>query len=57
MKPGNNIKEFGDFARKWVGKKCFIIFHDGSTVSGKINDNQKFFIEIIDSTNKGNVYQ
>jgi hypothetical protein len=52
MKSGNDIKEFGDFARKWVGKKCFIIFHDGSSISGKINDNQKFFIEIIDSTNK-----
>jgi hypothetical protein len=48
----NDVKEFGDFARKWVGKKCFIIFHDGSSISGKINDNQKFFIEIIDSTNK-----
>jgi hypothetical protein len=55
-KPRNDIKEFGDFARKWVGKKCFIVFHDGSSISGKINDNQKFFIEIIDSTNNKVIY-
>jgi len=51
VKQGNNLKEFGDFGKKWVGKKVVIVFHDGSTISGKINDNQKFFIEFIDQNN------
>ena len=52
MKQGNNVKEFGDFGKKWVGKTCRIVFHDGSTIEGKINDNQKYFIEFIDKSNR-----
>jgi len=51
MKQGNNLKEFGDFGKRWVGKKATIVFADGSTISGQIKDNQKFFIEFADSNN------
>jgi len=51
-KQGNNLKEFGDFGRKWIGKTCRIVFHDGSTIEGKINGNQKYFIEFIDKSNR-----
>ena len=51
-KQGNNVKEYGDFGKKWVGKTCRIVFHDGSTVEGKINGNQKYFIEFTDETNR-----
>jgi len=51
-KQGNNVKEFGDFGRKWIGKTCRIVFHDGSTIEGKINGNQKYFIEFIDKSNR-----
>ena len=51
MKQGNNVKEFGDFGKKWVGKNVTIVFSDGSAISGKISDNQKFFIEFTDSNN------
>jgi len=45
-------RQFGDFGNRWVGKECVIVFHDGSTISGKVNENQKFFIEFIDKNNK-----
>jgi len=51
VKQGNNLKEFGDFGKKWVGKNVTIVFSDGSAISGKISDNQKFFIEFVDSNN------
>jgi len=48
----NIIKDFGDFGKKWTGKKCIIVFYDGSVIDGKINGDERFFVEFIDSSGR-----
>jgi len=52
MEQKNNSKDFGDFGKKWIGKKCIIVFYDGTIINGRVNDDQKYFIEFIDSANR-----